>query len=75
MLSTMLTSTDEQKLIVSKWQALRGLTLNDIRHISLGINHLKELCPQMMYFIFINENRRMKPVEIVLRKGEGDERE
>jgi hypothetical protein len=29
----------------------------------------------MMYFIFINENRRMKPVEIVLRKGEGDERE
>jgi hypothetical protein len=23
-----------------------------------------------MYFVFIYENRRMKPVEIVLRKGE-----
>jgi hypothetical protein len=24
-----------------------------------------------MYFVFIYENRRMKPVEIVLRRGEG----
>jgi hypothetical protein len=24
-----------------------------------------------MYFVFIYENRRMKPVETVLRKGEG----
>jgi hypothetical protein len=23
-----------------------------------------------MYFVFIHENRRMKPVEIVLRRGE-----
>jgi hypothetical protein len=28
-----------------------------------------------MYFIFMNENRRMKPVEVVLRKGEGGMRE
>jgi hypothetical protein len=25
-----------------------------------------------MYFVFIYENRRMKTVEIVLRKGEGE---
>jgi hypothetical protein len=24
-----------------------------------------------MYFVFIDENRRMKPVEIVLKRGKG----
>jgi hypothetical protein len=28
-----------------------------------------------MYFVFMCENRTMKPVEIVLRSGEGDEGE
>jgi hypothetical protein len=28
-----------------------------------------------MYFVFIYENRRMKPIEIVLRRGEGKEGE
>jgi hypothetical protein len=28
-----------------------------------------------MYFIIIYENRRMKPVEIVLRRGKGEEGE
>jgi hypothetical protein len=28
-----------------------------------------------MYFVSIYENRRMKPVEIVLRSGEGEKRE
>jgi hypothetical protein len=28
-----------------------------------------------MYFVFIFENRRMKPVEIVLRSGEGENEE
>jgi hypothetical protein len=28
-----------------------------------------------MYFVFIYENRRMKPVEPVLRRGEGEEGE
>jgi hypothetical protein len=28
-----------------------------------------------MYFVFIYENRRMKPVEIVLRRGRGEEGE
>jgi hypothetical protein len=28
-----------------------------------------------MYFVSIYENRRMKPVEIVLRRGEGEEGE
>jgi hypothetical protein len=28
-----------------------------------------------MYFVFIYENRIMKPVEIVLRRGRGDEGE
>jgi hypothetical protein len=28
-----------------------------------------------MYFVFIYENRRMKPVEIVLRKGKKEEGE
>jgi hypothetical protein len=28
-----------------------------------------------MYFVFIYENRRMKPLEIVLRKGKKEERE
>jgi hypothetical protein len=28
-----------------------------------------------MYFVFINENRRMKPIEIVLRRGESREEE
>jgi hypothetical protein len=28
-----------------------------------------------MYFISINENRRMKPVEIVLRRGQREVRE
>jgi hypothetical protein len=27
-----------------------------------------------MYFVFIDENRRMKPIEIVLRRGEGRKR-
>jgi hypothetical protein len=27
-----------------------------------------------MYFVFIYENRRMKPAEIVLRRGEGRRR-
>jgi hypothetical protein len=27
-----------------------------------------------MYFVFIHENRRMKPVEIVLRSGGGEKR-
>jgi hypothetical protein len=28
-----------------------------------------------MYFVFIYENGKMKPSEIVLRKGEGEEKE
>jgi hypothetical protein len=28
-----------------------------------------------MYFVFLYENRRMKPVEIVLRRREGKKRE
>jgi hypothetical protein len=28
-----------------------------------------------IYFVFIYENRRMKPVEIVLRRGRGRRRE
>jgi hypothetical protein len=28
-----------------------------------------------MYFVYMYENRTMKPVEIVQRKGEGNERE
>jgi hypothetical protein len=28
-----------------------------------------------MYFVFIYENRRMKPVEIVLRRGDREEGE
>jgi hypothetical protein len=28
-----------------------------------------------MYFVFIYENRRMKPIEIILRREKGDEGE
>jgi hypothetical protein len=28
-----------------------------------------------MYLVFIYESRRMKPIEIVLRSGEGEKRE
>jgi hypothetical protein len=29
----------------------------------------------LMYFIYLYENRTMKPVEIILSRGKGDERE
>jgi hypothetical protein len=29
----------------------------------------------VMYFVYFHENRTMKPVEIVLRSGQGDEGE